>query len=330
MKYYYNYRYRYGSFHSVSKDTFYWIQNQPYVKEESITDRIIYDLNRDNPFVFCHEFRRNEEAVNGADWEWWILFNDCEKVSSDSYGLGQYDGVLALRCRIQAKKLARGKDDNYHLFQYANRNGLQIDLLRKQAAEEKAFAIYALYSDSVRTNEDITLAFCNEAMNNICTNCRNGIFLISADKIYMDYIIPGKEVIYREDIVNKSLPASILDFFISEVHHYYYDMDDHKKNNGRDLMKVREAKRIIGEAVRLMNFEQENIHMYKDFPEYLKTLILHRDNKRKAIEKREQTICLDQFQYNENKNLSGVGIIDMCRKNELVSNSNGERFFKKK
>lgn len=106
MKYYYGYRYCYGSFHSVSKDTFYWIHNQPYVKEESITDRIIYDLNRDNPFVICYEFNRNEEAVNGADWEWWILFNDYEKVSLTSNAHGQYEGVLALRCRVQAKKIS--------------------------------------------------------------------------------------------------------------------------------------------------------------------------------------------------------------------------------
>ena len=65
-----------GSFHYVSKDAFYWIKNQAYVKEESITDRILYELNSNNSHVICHEFKRNEEALNGADWEWWLLFDD--------------------------------------------------------------------------------------------------------------------------------------------------------------------------------------------------------------------------------------------------------------
>lgn len=235
-----------------------------------------------------------------------------------------------LGVEFRQKKLARGKGDNYHLFQYANRNGLQIDLLRKQAAQDKAYAIYALYSDCIRTNKDIVLEFGKLSLTNICANCRNGIFLIAANKIYKDYIIPGKKVIYREDIVNQSLPASVLDFFISEVHHYYYDMDDHRKNDDRDLMKVREVERIIGKAVRLMSLEQENIHTYKDFPEYLKALILHSDNERGTIEKRGRNTYWDQFEYIENKNLSGVGIIDMRSKNVLMDISNGESFFKKK
>ena len=314
MKYYHDYRYRQGSFHSVSKDTFNWIYNQPNVKEESITDRIIYDLNRDNPFVICHEFRRNEEAVNGADWEWWILFNDCEKVSTDFLGIGRYDGVLGLRFRIQAKKLVRGDGDNYHLFQYANRNGLQIDLLRKQAAQDKAYAIYALYSDCMRTNKNIDLEFCKEPLTNICTNCRNGIFLLSANKIYKQYIIPGKEVIYREAIVNQSLPASILDIFISEVPHYYHDMYNHKEYDDRDLKYARGDESIIGKAVQFMMFKKENIHSYEDFPEYLKILIQHRDNESETFEKHGLNIYLNQFENIEDKNLSGVGVIDMRRK----------------
>ena len=326
------FRHGYGSFHFVSEDTFYWLQHMPYVKEESITDRIIYALNRNNPFVICHEFSRNEEAINGADWEWWVLFNDCEKVSPASSGPGQYDGVFALRCRIQAKKLARGNEDNYHLFQYANRNGLQIDLLRKQAAQDKAYAIYALYSDCLRTNDGIDLEFCNESLSNTCANCRNGIFLISANKIYKNYVIPGKQKINREDIVNQSLPASILDYFISGVNQYYFDWYARRNNDYRNLEQLMENKSKIERAVRFMRFEQKNIYTYKDFPNYLKTLILESERKRVAsrYEWRFRDNYGGEFESVERTTLSGVGIIDMRSKNVLMNSRSGERFFYKR
>ncbi len=100
-------KYYYGSFHGVSRDIFEWISNQPFVKEESITDRIVYELNRNNPFVACYEFKRNEEALNGADWEWWLIlnaFNDNSK------------GMIAYRFRIQAKKLFQHGKNNTPLF----------------------------------------------------------------------------------------------------------------------------------------------------------------------------------------------------------------------
>lgn len=310
------FKHYYGSFHFISEDMFYWIQRMPYVKEESITDRIIYDLNRRNPFVICHEFKRNEEAINGSDWEWWILFNDLEKDNMVSNNVGRFDDVLALRCRVQAKKLARDKGDNYHLFQYANRNGLQIDLLRKQAVQDKAYAIYALYSDCIRTNNVIDLEFCNDQLSNICANCRNGIFLISANKIYKNYVIRGKQKINREDIVNQSLPASMLDYFIGAVTQYYCDWYIDRKYAYWNWKQLEEIKSAIEKEVRLMHFEQKNIHKYKDFPNYLKELIVESDNKRgvSRVENYLQDNYWGEFESTESTTLSGVGIIDMRSK----------------
>ncbi len=52
------------------------MKNQPHVKEESITDWLLYDISKNNSNIYYHAFTRNEESLNGTDWEWWILTND--------------------------------------------------------------------------------------------------------------------------------------------------------------------------------------------------------------------------------------------------------------
>lgn len=97
----------------MSNDVYCWIHSQPNVKEESITDRVIYQLNKDNPFVTCIAFTRNEEAKNGSDWGWWVVFSG-----------------FACRFRVQAKKLRRDQD-NLPNIMYSNKYAFQYELLIK-------------------------------------------------------------------------------------------------------------------------------------------------------------------------------------------------------
>ncbi len=89
-----------------------WIQRQPTVKEESITDWLLDYFHQRAPNVRYYEFNRIEEArYTGADWDWWFLLRKgCFKV------------------RVQAKKLRYGKD-HFPALARENQGGCQIDLL---------------------------------------------------------------------------------------------------------------------------------------------------------------------------------------------------------
>lgn len=66
-----------------------WIDQQNGVKEESITDWLLYNMSKNSRgSILYHGFSRHEESCNGADWDWWIA---C--------------GHGYLRLRVQAKRL---------------------------------------------------------------------------------------------------------------------------------------------------------------------------------------------------------------------------------
>ena len=68
---------------------FEWMSAQPTVKEESITDWLLYELSKRSVQVAYKAFNRYEEAkYTGADWDWVFVFDD---------------GTVWLR--VQAKKL---------------------------------------------------------------------------------------------------------------------------------------------------------------------------------------------------------------------------------
>ena len=52
-----------------------WLVHQPNVKEETLTDWLLYRISRQLASVYYIAFSRHQEArVTGADWEWWIRF----------------------------------------------------------------------------------------------------------------------------------------------------------------------------------------------------------------------------------------------------------------
>lgn len=197
-----------GLFHDSSNRIYEWIQKQHNVKEESLTDWLLYFISEHCPNVYYQEFTRHEEANNGADWEWWILTSRSGK---------EYN---AYRFLVQAKKLKSNGRDNYSLLSYGNRNGYQIDLLMETAEYKNAFPLYMYYSVAlVDTRKQIEeFPYIGHDVICWCENCRNGCYLSPASKVYEQlYSLPRHKLI-DTDILNKSLKLSLLDLlFVNDV-----------------------------------------------------------------------------------------------------------------
>jgi len=89
-----------------------WLQRQPALQEESITDWMLDYFVQHSSDIRHYQFTRYEEArMSGADWDWWLLLErGCFKI------------------RSQAKKVRRNHD-HYRDLARANKTGCQIDLL---------------------------------------------------------------------------------------------------------------------------------------------------------------------------------------------------------
>ena len=303
MASHFNYK---GSFHYVSKDTYSWIRNQAHVKEESITDRILYELNRNNPHVICHEFKRNEEALNGADWEWWLLFDDPFETHDFYKNTQSLSNTAAYRFRIQAKKLLADNKDKNYVFRYANKNDFQIKLLIERAKEVRAIPLYAFYSNAFRKSKEVSINLDGKEflIDNVCSDCINGIYLLSATWAYDNHFKAIDHKSTSQDIVNESFPASILDLVLKSVHpDYCYLNDSHEY-----LYHDRES------LIWIQNALSETSYMYKhgEFPKYLSTLISQLDYRNES----EESISFyqDQIEYVEPEDVCGVGLIDCRRK----------------
>ena len=66
-------------FHYFSEYIYNWINRQNHVKEESLTDWLLYEISQQCDFIYYQAFSRHEEAQNGSDWEWWILTTEDRK-----------------------------------------------------------------------------------------------------------------------------------------------------------------------------------------------------------------------------------------------------------
>jgi hypothetical protein len=102
-------------------------------KEETITDDLLLAIHNAHPHeVLTFPFRRADEAITGADWEWWLS-----------------DGKLWFGLLIQAKKLDPASH-KYHGIKHlvgASRTP-QIDLLIKQARLKSIDPLYFFYNYS--------------------------------------------------------------------------------------------------------------------------------------------------------------------------------------
>lgn len=265
-------------FHITSKYIYSWLQSQSAVKEESITDWLLFNISQQTDMVYYKTFTRNEEAFNGSDWEWWIIAD------------GNF-GIKAYRFLVQAKKI-KSKADNYPLLSYSNRNGMQIDLLIKSAENKNAMPLYAYYSCcKPDINNQITnIDYISEDLLKWCQDCLNGCFLASAFAVKNYVFNKPKRIIYDNKLIDRSFGLSLLDsLFISE---------------NKSVCKICENLNEHFIHSYKLNNNTENdrgiIYPLKDIPSYVKVLIERRDN-------------LDWYEnefHSDIKNLSGVAIID--------------------
>jgi hypothetical protein len=159
-----------------------WISAQPAVKEESLTDWLLYNLSQEIEKIKYKAFSRIEESITtGADWEWWLLF--------PSYNV---------RIRVQAKKVKPTKN-NYPYLAYPNNTCSQIKNLLADANRTNSIPLYAFY-----TNLKGSLNYVNAKGSN------EGVFLAGGMQIYSDFIGNGKSEVKPTSILKKCLPLSCL------------------------------------------------------------------------------------------------------------------------
>jgi len=190
-------------FHEVSAKLYTWLEKQPNVKEESLTDWLLFELSEREKRIKYFAFSRNEEATIGADWDWWVLTDHA-----------------AYRFRVQAKKI-RPNADNWSSISYSNRNGTQIDLLLESAKQESAFPLYMLYSSSAPNVSEQLRTYQNDILHKMiqwCENCSSGGFLSPAKNVFNAVFGSEKKIISDEVLLNISLKFPSLDYFFNNQH----------------------------------------------------------------------------------------------------------------
>ena len=266
-------------FHETSTQCYEWLKNQPFVKEESITDWLLYNISRDNDKICYKAFSRNEEALNGSDWEWWFLTNTNSVTK-------------AYRLLIQAKKL-KPHEDNYPLIAYSNKNGLQIDLLIENALKRNALPLYAYYSCCTPDIKEqlINIDYIKPDLLKWCETCKNGCFLTSAFSLKEKVFNFPRKKIVEKNLINSSFGISIFDKLFYSIP---IDSDNLFKMLNQHFLSFCTYKQIPASGIE---------YNYNDLPQYVKTLIeKHPTDDLSWYEK--------EFDF-QLESLSGVVIIDI-------------------
>lgn len=268
-------------FHNCSEKIYRWLDKQPHVKEESLTDWLLYTLSENCSQIYYQAFSRHEEAENGCDWEWWVLTSDTwRKQECNAY-----------RFLVQAKKLYANNRDNYSLLNYGNKNGTQIDLLLKEAASRNALPLYMYYSmGEADTDEQIKNSeWLGEEIIRWCDTCVNGGYLALATVVYgLLYEVPRHKLL-DVDLLNHALKLSLVDLIF----------DDNPEKKLSYLNKI-----IMWYIPDLPIYKDPEVHgikhMGKSIPQYLWILLQNQGGKVDWFE-REMRI----------PHIGGVGIIDL-------------------
>lgn len=205
-------------FNECSSDILNWLTKQPEVKEESMTDRFLFDISEKLPIVRYKQFTRMVEGrKTGADWEWWILFpND-----------------NAFCARVQAKKLKTDKD-NYAGIAYTTNDMLQIERLLEDSNKDGFASLYAFYSSEI-TNHTL----CRGRKDNA------GVFICDAENLKNNIIDKPRSKYFAKDVLKFSNPISCL-FCCSMTERLTYDgLKEHLRNYFPTLFEKRIMLSII-------------------------------------------------------------------------------------
>ena len=163
-----------------------WVDGQPEVGEESLTDWLLFESRRLIPNVYYRKFKRLEEGrKTGADWDWCII-----------------GPKRSFTFRVQAKRARRG-EDFYPALVYSNRHGLQIDRLLSSAKHDNVRPLYSIYPDPIAGTP-----------TNCCTTLkakrRMGAFLIPAAWLYKTFVLPARQRVDVPKILVRALPLKCL------------------------------------------------------------------------------------------------------------------------
>ncbi len=185
-----------AAFNHCTTDIKNWISKQPEVKEESITDRFLYDLSEKISILKYKQFNRTVEGrKTGADWEWWFVFSNKE----------------AFGARIQAKKI-KTNGDNYPSIAYISNEQLQIERLLDDSSNDGLASFYSFYSSK------------SSSTFNMCggPNSGQGVFLAEANKLREEIILQPRKKLTADDILKLTNPISCL-FCCPITNHYKGD-----------------------------------------------------------------------------------------------------------
>lgn len=272
-------------FHECSKYVYDWLSRQNHVKEESITDWLLYEISQKCDFIFYQAFSRHEESQNGSDWEWWVLVKDSSKIHKFN----------AYRFLIQAKKLLPCGGDNYPLIAYSNKNGTQVDLLINSANNRNALPLYMYYSIGKTdiAEQIMNLNHIPEDILRWCSSCTNGCYLSLANIVYdLLYNVPRTKILDSK-LLNSSFKLSMLDWFCDFG---WNDVDIMLNDLNGELLN----KEIVYSR-QYINYGIQGIkHNERSIPKYLNVFLQSKNDK------------LDWFEEEMNMtDISGLGVIDL-------------------
>lgn len=159
-----------------------WINKQPEVGEESITDWLLFNISEKLPNIKYKQFTRYVEGrITGADWEWWFVFSNSKSFAT----------------RVQAKKI-RLNEDNFSGLAHTTQGTLQVDKLIEDARKKGMAAFYAFYTNS----EAPTL--CKWKKNGF------GVYWTEANRIRTEFIQNGRKRVTDSDVLALSNPIECL------------------------------------------------------------------------------------------------------------------------
>ena len=266
-------------FHKISEECYEWLTKQKNVKEESLTDWMLYEIAKRVPIIKYKAFTRNEEAYNGSDWEWWVLVNTSAHET------------VGYRFLVQAKKIKTDKD-NYSGIAYCNTNGLQIDLLIHNAINTGAMPLYAYYScTQPELSEQVkNLSFIDDTILFWCEDCMNGCFISSAFDVKGYVFDSPRRRIDDIELLNRSIKLSILDWIWDNSFIELLDnLNSHFIHNSS-----------LNQSIR---------HRYRNIPYYVRALV---ENK---VENYSGNDWIEAEYSSQISHLSGVSIIDLRETN---------------
>jgi hypothetical protein len=228
---------------NLKRSSFYvrkWIERQGCVKEESITDWLLYDVSQKISSIKYHAFSRDEEAkITGADWEWWFVFDQ-----------------ESFRYRVQAKKL-KLNTDNYSSIAKTNKYGLQIDKLITDAVDKNFVPLYAFYADYVGELR--------------CDNAKSGegVYVCGANSVNKDFILRGKKKVLAGNVLKGCVPLSCMLCCVDECSSNVDKCDSYRsflnKFFADEMMLVREERNFpLGYYAAVPDYIEDFLRMSSD------------------------------------------------------------------